>query len=229
MDRSENVDRGLLAACAAVWLAVIGVSVAAIVALVDLGSGRAGDPAADPGTPWGLYVVIGISAAIILASIPLLVRARRAAQEVPPPRRQPAADPHRPTEEPATEKLRVFGSITEPGEATRPGERRPPPATPYVAAMSPENLDRMWLRFAASMAIAIGLATLAVATATYFMAVRADGSAIAALIVAGIVTVLMPIIPWRTLRLLQERASAARPVIHRRRTRWRGPGARAVR
>jgi hypothetical protein len=205
MDRSENVDRALLAACAVVWLVVIGVSVAGIVALVELGSGRAGDPAPDSGTPWGLYVVIGISAAIILGSIPLLLRARRAAQqEPPPPRRQPAAAPRRPSVEPSTEKLRVFGSITEPGERTRPGEPRPPAATPYVAAMSPENLDRMWLRFAASMAIAMGAATLAVATATYFMGVKDDGSAIAALTVAGIITMLMPIIPWRALRRLRE-------------------------
>ena len=69
MDRSESVDRALLAVCAVVWLAVIGVGVAAIVALVELGSGRAGDPAARSGTPWGLYVVIGISAVMIPATV----------------------------------------------------------------------------------------------------------------------------------------------------------------
>jgi hypothetical protein len=207
MDRSENVDRALLAACAVVWLAVIGVGVAAIVALVELGSGRAGDRSADSGTPWGLYVVIGISAAIILGSIPLLLRARRAAQQEPPPPRAPAAAPMHPVSaEASTEKLRVFGSLADPADGPRPGDRRLPSRSPYAGGMSPEMVDRMWLRFTASMATAMGAATLAVATATYFMGVKDDGSAWAALTVAGIITVLMPIIPWRQLRQL--RASA---------------------
>jgi hypothetical protein len=195
MDRSESIDRALLSACAVVWLAVIGVGVAAIVALVGLGSGRAGAPAAGSGTPWGLYVVIAVSAAIILGSIPLLLRARRAAQQEPPPRRQPATARTYPSEgnEGATEKLRVFGATTS----------SQPPASPYARGMSPEMVDRMWLRFAASMAIAMGAATLAVATATYFMGVRDEGSAWAALTVAGIITAAMPIIPWRQLRQLR--------------------------
>src|SRR5262249_10338212 len=103
MEHFGNVNRALLAACAVVWLAVIGMSVAAIVALVELGTGRAGDPAPDSGTPWGLYLVIGISAAIIVASIPLLLRARRAAQQPPALRRQPVAAPRRPDVESPTE------------------------------------------------------------------------------------------------------------------------------
>ena len=195
MDRSDTVDRALLAVCAVVWLAVVGVGVAAIVALVALGSGRAGNPGAGSGTPWGLYVVIGVSAAIIIGSIPLLLRARRAAQQEPPPR-QPPATAHRYSaagDEGATEKLRVFGSVA--------GRR--PPVLPYADGMSPEMVNRMWLRFIASMATAMGAATLAVATATYFMGVRDDGSAWAALIVAGVITALMPIIPWRQLRQLR--------------------------
>jgi Protein of unknown function (DUF2561) len=45
-----------------------------------------------------------------------------------------------------------------------------------------------------------------VATATYFMGVKDDGSAWAALTIAGIITVLMPIIPWRQLRQLRTSA-----------------------
>jgi hypothetical protein len=207
MDRSENVDRALLAACAVVWLAVIGVSVAAIVALVHLGSGRAGDPTADSATPWGLYVVIGVSAAVILGSIPLLLRARRAALQEPSPRRVPVAPARPPVSvEASTEKLRVFGSVADAADRTRPGGRRPPPRSPYAGGMSPEMVDRMWLRFTASMATAMGAATLAVATATYFMGVKDDGSAWAALTIAGIITVLMPIIPWRQLRQLRSGA-----------------------
>jgi Protein of unknown function (DUF2561) len=202
MERSDNVNRVLLAACAVVWLAVIGVSVAAIVALVELGSGRAGDAPSDSGTPWGLYLVIGISAAVILGSIPLLLRARRAAQQQPPPpRRQPVVTPRRPPVEATTEKLRVFGSAA--ADPRRPGDRRPAARSQPARGMSEEMVDQMWLRFTASMATAIGAATLAVATATYFMGVKDDGSATAALVIAGIITVLMPSIPVRQLRQLR--------------------------
>lgn len=201
MDRAEIVDRTLLGACAVVWLAVIGVSVAAVVALVELATGRAGDPAPDAGTPWGLYVVIGISAAIILSSIPLLLRARRAAQEPPlrapaPPIRGSAA----PAVEAPTEKLRVFGSVTEAGNKPVAGEKRPPPPSPYGGTLSDDLVEALWLRFTLSMATAIGAATLAVATATYFMGVKHDGWAWAMLTIAGIITVAMPLIPWRQLR-----------------------------
>ena len=215
MDRSETVDRALLGACAVVWLAVIGVSVAAVVALVELGSGRAGEPAPNSGTPWGLYVVIGISAAIILASVPLLLRARRAAQQEPPRRppstappstAPPSTAPRRPAApavEVPTEKLRVFGSVADPAGEQPPGGKRPPPPSPYGGTLSDDLVEALWLRFTLSMAAAIGAATLAVATATYFMAVKHDGWAWAALTVAGIVTALMPLIPWRQLRPLR--------------------------
>ena len=215
MDRSETVDRALLGACAVVWLAVIGVSVAAVVALVELGSGRAGEPAPNSGTPWGLYVVIGISAAIILASVPLLLRARRAAQQEPPRRppstappstAPPSTAPRRPAApavEAPTEKLRVFGSVADPAGEQPPGGKRPPPPSPYGGTLSDDLVEALWLRFTLSMAAAMGAATLAVATATYFMAVKHGGWAWAALTVAGIVTALMPLIPWRQLRPLR--------------------------
>ncbi|HEX9175172.1 MAG TPA: DUF2561 family protein [Mycobacterium sp.] len=220
MDRSETVDRALLGACAVVWLAVIGVSVAAVVALVELGSGRAGEPAPNSGTPWGLYVVIGISAAIILASVPLLLRARRAAQQEPPRRPPSTAPPStapRSTAPPSTaprrpaapavevpiEKLRVFGSVADSAGEQPPGGKRPPPPSPYGGTLSDDLVEALWLRFTLSMTAAMGVATLAVATATYFMAVKHDGWAWAALTVAGIVTALMPLIPWRQLRPLR--------------------------
>lgn len=202
MERSDNVNRILLAACAVVWLAVIGVSVAAIVALVELGSGRAGNAPSDSGTPWGLYVVIGVSAAVILGSIPLLLRARRAAQQQPAPRRQPVVTPRRAPVEAPTEKLRVFGAAASAADLKRPGTR-PPVRSLYARGMSEEMVDQMWVRFTASMATTMGVATLAVATATYFMGVKDDGSATAALVVAGIITVLMPLIPFRQLRHLR--------------------------
>src|ERR1700682_5005509 len=81
---ADGVDRGLLALCAVIWLGVLGSGVAATVALVDLGRGH---PASSGGshTPWLLYAVIGASALVIVGAVPLLLRARRAAQADPPP------------------------------------------------------------------------------------------------------------------------------------------------
>lgn len=214
MDRPENIDRALLGLCAAIWLAVIGVSVAATVALVGFGSGQASQPQPDADTPWVLYVVIAISAVVILASIPLLLRARRASLQEPPARR-PAAGPRaeppeptwhaasepateKPTVEPATEKLRVFGTMSERPVHDRTGGRRPEARLRFLT----EFEDRVWLRFITSMAAVLGVATLAVAIAAYLFADHSDGMAWAALVVAGIITVAMPAVPWWYLRQL---------------------------
>ena len=45
---ADNLDRILLAACAAIWLAVLGSAVAATVALVDLGSSHQDRPRPSP-------------------------------------------------------------------------------------------------------------------------------------------------------------------------------------
>ena len=79
---ADNTDRILLAACAAVWLAVLGSAVAATVTLVDLGS-KHQESSSESGTPWLLYGVIGVSALVILGAIPLLIRARRTALDEP--------------------------------------------------------------------------------------------------------------------------------------------------
>ena len=97
----------------------------------------------------------------------------------------------------------MFGSVATPLDPRRPGDLRPSVRSLAARAMSEELVDQMWLRFTASMATAMGAATLAVATATYFMGVKDDGPATAALVVAGIITVLMPFIPFRQLRRLR--------------------------
>ncbi|MGA7052612.1 MAG: DUF2561 family protein, partial [Mycobacterium sp.] len=74
----EVIDRVLLGACAAIWLVLLGVSVAAAVALADLGRGFH-KVAGNPHTTWVLYTVIIVSALIIAGAIPVLLRARRAA------------------------------------------------------------------------------------------------------------------------------------------------------
>ncbi|MFN3002272.1 DUF2561 family protein [Mycolicibacterium wolinskyi] len=85
----NNTDRILLGACAVAWLAALGAAVAAVVALVDLGRGHPqGEESAD--TPWLLYTVIGISVVVIVAAVPLLLRARAQADN-----RQPVRAPVR--------------------------------------------------------------------------------------------------------------------------------------
>src|SRR5258707_2828835 len=123
----DRTDQILLSACAAVWLAALGAGVAATVALVDLGT-RHGASTGESETPWLLYAVIGISAAVIIGAVPLLLRARRAALEEPPPARaapvRAVAGQQPPVRgaEPPTEKLRVPPTravATRPGYATR--------------------------------------------------------------------------------------------------------------
>ena len=83
-------------------------------ALVDLGRGHP-QSSGESGTPWLLYTVIGVSAAVIIGAVPLLLRARRAAlRGIAAARAAPARagagqpPPARGAEAP-TEKLRMPG------------------------------------------------------------------------------------------------------------------------
>lgn len=78
----DVIDRILVGACAAVWLVFTGVSVAAAVALMDLGRGFH-EMAGNPHTTWVLYAVIVVSALVIVGAIPVLLRARRMAEAEP--------------------------------------------------------------------------------------------------------------------------------------------------
>jgi hypothetical protein len=200
----DRIDRILLGACAGVWLAALGAGVAATVALVDLGTGH-GKSTGESGTPWLLYAVIAISAAVIIGAVPLLLRARREAQEESPPpaRATPvrAAGPQPPVRgaEPATEKLRVPArrtGATGPGYATR--EAISPPPSPLMTAV-----DQLWLRCAVVIVIAMGVAMLAIGVATYLMAVDDNVAAWVFYVLAGIVTLGMPAIPLIYLRQLR--------------------------
>jgi hypothetical protein len=210
------VDRLLLAACAVIWLAVIAMGVVATVALVDMGGGRHRHIGSGSHTPWVLYAVIAVSAVIILGAIPLLLRARRSASGEP--RRAQATagqrqgvgagEPYGPARIDAgrTEKLRVSRPVAESG-GRDPHPYRPPRQLRF-AGPSPEAVDRVWLRVTVAMIGAMGLAVLAVAAATYLMAVNEDDYARITLGVAGVVTALMPVIPWRYLSQLRETIAA---------------------
>jgi hypothetical protein len=198
----DRTDRILLGACAAVWLVALGAAVAATVALVDLGHAHA-QSTGESDTPWLLYAVIAISAAVIIGAVPLLLRARRAAMEEPPPARattpvravpgQPQP-PVRGAEAP-TEKLRVLPSG--PGYATREAITPQQPSALTIA------VDQLWLRCALVIAIAMGVALVAIGVATYLMALDHNTAAWALYVIAGVVTVGMPAIPWFCLRQLR--------------------------
>lgn len=207
----DRTDRLLLGGCAAVWLAALGAGVAATVALVDLAD-RAGESTADSGTPWILYTIIGVSAAVIVAAVPLLMRARRTPdEELTPVEKRMAAQsatrvpaPARAVDAP-TEKLRV----PPPADYTNSG-RLPrilqSPGMPSVTD-SPA-VDRVWLRHTASLAAAMGAATLLVSVATYLLAVDREAAAWVFYGLAGVVTVGMVAIPWYFLRELRTVAAA---------------------
>ena len=182
----ETVDRLLVGVCGAIWLVLLAISVIAAVALVQLGRGHVGGT--DKQSPWLLYTIIAVSALIIVGAIPLLLRARRTAlaDSVNAPD-VPAPDaPVRPTEAP-TEKLRVFGTAVDPYAR----KLEVPTAAPRVPVTV---VDRLLLRGTASLLGAMGLALIAVATATYLLANDSDTAAWAALGTAAVITAAMPVI-----------------------------------
>jgi hypothetical protein len=217
-DSLDRVDRILLAACAAIWLVALGAGVAATMALVDMGRGGHPESSGQSSTPWLLYTVIGISAAVIIGAVPLLLRARRNAMaDSPPPARptvRPAPAPQRPqvpgTEAPTT-KLRTLGTVAEPVNP-RPGY---PAARATLTPTTPSPLatavDQLWLRCGVVLACAMGIAMVAIGVATYLMAVESNAAAWVFYVLTGLVTLGMPAIPWfylRELRALLEARAA---------------------
>jgi hypothetical protein len=193
-------DRILVGVCAGIWLVLVGIGVAAVVALVDLGSGFSKSTGGQH-TPVVLYVIIIVSALVIAAAIPVLLRARhttqaRSAEPAGSPVRRPGGQPGRPgysaprtmTAEPATER------VTTPGSAV---------------ALSDAEVDRIWLRGTVGLLAAMGVALVAVAAATYSMAVGRYGLAWTGYGVAAAFTATMPVIVWWHLR--QTRRMLAEP------------------
>jgi uncharacterized protein DUF2561 len=205
----DRTDRILLGACAAVWLVALGAGVAATVALIDLATAHA-QATEESETPWLLYAVIAISAAVIIGAVPLLLRARRATlDESPPPARStpgravPGQQPPVRGVDASTEKLRVPPTAVGGPVAARPGyptrgEAISPEPNPLTAAV-----DQLWLRCAVVIAIAMGVAMVAIGVATYLIAVDHDAVAWAFYVLAGLVTLGMPAIPWFYLRQLR--------------------------
>jgi hypothetical protein len=185
-------DRILVGSCAAIWLMVVGMSAAAGAALADLGRGFHNTPQS-PHTSSVLYAVIVISALIILAAIPMLLRARRTTSTEPAirsgdvPMRDLSVRASRPGDpsEPA---------VTQHARTERLTALRPVTALPEAA------MDRIWLRGVAALVGVMGMAFVGVAAATYLMAIGRDGAAWTCYVFAGLLTAAMPAIPWRLLR-----------------------------
>lgn len=205
---AENVDRILLAVCAAIWLAVLGSAVAATVALVDLGS-KHQESTSESSTPWLLYGVIAVSALVIIGAIPLLIRARRTALE--DPRGGYTGGGARPATgrtqtavrgaDPRTQNIRT---VQQPSAAARrPSGYQAPRISTFDAGLPPA-VDRLWLRCSVVMASAMGLALLAIGIATYLMAAGHDTFSWALYVVAGLITLAMPPITLVFLRQLRE-------------------------
>ena len=192
----DVIDRILVGACAAIWLVLLGVSVAAVVALADLGRGFH-KMAGSSHTPWVLYAVIIVSALIIAGAIPVLLRARRMGLIEPATR--PAAGQNRPP-------VRLMAPKPRTAEERARQQRMQPvePATEWSGVA----VDRVWLRGTAALTGTMGAALIAVAAATYLMAVGHDGPSWVGYGLAGVVTAAMPVVEWLHIRQLRRLVAA---------------------
>ncbi|HTY35147.1 DUF2561 family protein [Mycobacterium sp.] len=191
----DVIDRLLIGACAAVWLVLLGVSVAAAVALANLGRGFH-KTAGGSHTPWGLYAVIIVSALIIAGAIPVLLRARRMGLIEPAtrPGAGPAGAPDRPPV-----RLMAPAPRTAAERARQPRMQAAEPATEWSGAA----VDRVWLRGTVILTGTMGAALIAAAAATYLMAAGHDGPSWVVYAVAGVVTAAMPAVEWLHIRQLR--------------------------
>jgi len=193
----DVIDRILVGTCAAIWLVLLGVSVAATVALVDLGRGFH-KMAGNSHTTWVLYAVIIVSALIIAGAIPVLVRARRMARTEPAGRSMTGA---------AKPPVRLMSPA--PRTAAERARQQRMQAVEPASEWSGAAVDRVWLRGTVVLTGTMGAALIAVAAATYLMAVGHDGPSWVGYGLAGVVTAAMPVVEWLHIRQLR-RVVAAR-------------------
>ncbi|OBJ57994.1 DUF2561 family protein [Mycobacterium sp. 1423905.2] len=191
----DLIDRIMIGVCAAIWLVLVGVGVAAIVALADLGQGFH-KASGGSHTTWVLYAVIIVSALIIAGAIPVLLRARRAAPEQPIVR-SPALQGR------TLGRQSLRAGRPGPRAAAEPARRGTVRAVPADGNWSGEAVDRMWLRGTVALTAAIGTALIGVGAATYLMATGHDGAAWVVYGLSGLITVAMPAIEWLYVRQLR--------------------------
>src|SRR5262249_61110356 len=85
------------------------------------------------------------------------------------------------------------------GRARREGVKVAGPAAEWSGAA----VDRVWLRGTVILAGTMGAALIAVAAATYLMAVGHDGPSWVGYALAGIVTAALPVVEWLHVRQLR--------------------------
>jgi hypothetical protein len=192
----DVIDRILLGACAAIWLLLLGVSVAAAVALADLGRGFHTAAKNAHSTPWVLYAVIIVSALIIAGAVPVLLRARKMTKSEPPVVRSTALQGRPPARQAAARKV-VERVRQQRGALTGP-----------AGEWSGEAVDRVFLRGTVVLTGAIGAALIAVAAATYTMAVGHDGPSWVGYGLAGLITAATPAVEWLFVRQLRQVVAA---------------------
>ncbi|BDB42043.1 MULTISPECIES: DUF2561 family protein [Mycobacterium] len=193
----QVIDRIMIGACAAVWLILVGVSVAAFVALADLGRGYH-KASHSPHTTWVLYAIIVVSALIIAAAIPVLLRARRMTQAEPVVR---------------SRALQGGGSARQTGRPTGRATPAPAPRESVKAygaldEWSGETVDRIWLRGTLALTSVIGAALVGVGLATYLMAAGHDGGAWVSYAFAGLIIAGTPAVEWYYVRQLRRGPAA---------------------
>jgi hypothetical protein len=176
-------DRILVGTCAAIWLVLVGVSVAAVVALMDLSRGFNKSPDSQH-TPAVLYAVIIVSALVIAGAIPVLVRARRISQD-----RSATLPAGRSGEQ--TTRLGYSTPRAVPAELGAEGL-----PTLGSVALSRAEEDRIWLRGAVTLLAVMGGALVFVAVATYLMAIGRNGLSWTSYGLAGATTAIMPVLVW---------------------------------
>ncbi|MEU0495736.1 DUF2561 family protein [Mycobacterium sp. NPDC006124] len=189
----DRTDRILVAAAVALWLIALGAGVAAVVALVALGSAHSGGSEKSD-TPWLLYAVIGVSALVILGAIPLLLKARQSAGVTVPARAEGSGEAVARETPSVSQRLQPFGAPVLRRYSTPPAGHR--------VGFPTAAVEQIWLRCTASLAAAMGAAATGVGVATYLMASEHDTASWMVYAVAGVITVGMIAVPWIFLRQL---------------------------
>lgn len=193
------IDRVIAGICAGIWLVLVGVSVAAAVALTDLGRGFH-KMSRTPHTTWVLYAVIIVSALVIAGAIPVLLRARRLTQGEPVVRSRALQGG---ASRPAATRQSSSGRSS-PRVTIEPARREPVKAYGALDEWSGEVVDRIWLRGALALTSAIGGALTAVALATYLMAAGHDTGSWISYVFAGVITAGLPVIEFLCVRQLRQ-------------------------
>jgi hypothetical protein len=190
----DQVDRILVVVAIALWLAALGAGVAAVVALVDLGTSHPVSTGQSD-TPWLLYTIIGVSAAVIIGAIPLLLRARQTASSSV--LRPASPDAGRSGDlAPESSRLQPFGAPVIRRHST-------PPASSRVGFPT-AAVDQIWLRCTAIVTGAMGAAMTGIGVATYLMASDHDTASWTVYGLIAVITVAMCAAPWYFLRELHE-------------------------